>query len=419
MLLTNFRSILNKLDNLKALLYTCSVDILIGTETWLSDDMSNSELDFPAQFAVFRKDRSVSRGGGVILAVKHEFQPSVIAYDTSIEVIWVTAQSANISLIIGACYRPPDSGPEFVDLLNDSLEYVFTHYPNSILILGGDFNYPGIDWSSSSVISNSSHRHECLSFLHLTHVHLITQLVTEPTRGDNILDLLFTNNSEKASTHVLEEMSDHRVVHCSLTLPRADKSKVTKQLLNYACADIDKMNRMLNDFTPIFVSGFEHRTTNENWLQFRDTLKQIEECCVPKLTISTETNDPWFTHDVKRRLNRKKRAFKKATRTNAPEDWFNYKNLSKQADASIKEAKDKHFNCTLPNLLKTDPRKFWRVVNPTGDPSEPTLLSAEGECLSLWESAECFNKHFSSVFTEELPLDSLTLTQLNIHDPFS
>lgn len=419
MLLINFRSILNKLDTLNSFLYTCSADILIGTETWLSADISNSELNFPAQFTVFRKDRSISKGGGVIIAVKQEFQPSDIAYDSSIEAIWVTAQSAHTTVIIGACYRPPDSGPEFVDLLNDSLEYVHAHYPNSVLILGGDFNYPGIDWASSSVSSNSSHRHECLRFLHLTHVHLMTQLVTEPTRGDNILDLLFTNNSQEALTHVLEEISDHRVVHCSLYLPRADKSKVTKQLLNYACADIDKMNRMLDDFIPIFESSFEHRAANENWLQFRDTLKKIEECCVPKLTISTKTNDPWFTRDVKRCLNRKKRAFKRATRTNTPEDWLNYKNLSKQAEASIKEAKEKYFNCTLPNLLKTDPQKFWRVVNPTAYPSEPTLLSDQGKALSPEESAECFNEFFASVFTEELPLDSLALLKPTIHDPFS
>lgn len=126
---------------------------------------------------------------------------------------------------------------------------------------------------------------------------------------------------------------------------------------------------------PRFESGFENRTTNENWPQFRDTLKQIAGCCVPKLTISTKTNGSRFTHDVKRCSNRNKRAFKKATRTKPPEDWLNYENISKQTEASVKKAKDKCFNSTLPNPLKIDPEKFWSVVNPKANPTESTLWS--------------------------------------------
>lgn len=144
--------------------------------------MEDSELNFPAQFAVFRKDRATSRGGGVIIAVKKEFQPSAIVYDSTLELTWVTARLAHVPCVIGACYRPPDSGPEFIDLLSDSLESISNKYPNSVVILGGDFNYPGIDWSASTV-GCTSRRQESLNFVHLAHEHHMSQLVTEPTRG--------------------------------------------------------------------------------------------------------------------------------------------------------------------------------------------------------------------------------------------
>lgn len=417
-ILANFRSLFDKLDNLKALMYTCDADIVLGTETWLSVDTENSELNLPDEYAIFRQDRASSRGGGVIIAIKKKLCPLALVCDSTLEILWVTARLAHVTCVIGVCYRPPDSRPEFVELLNDSLQHVLNKYSNAVVILGGDFNYPGIDWSASTV-SCTSHRQESLNFMHLTHEHHMSQLVTEPTRGKNILDLILTNHPDNAVTHVLEEISDHRVVHCSLSLPRCDKIMSTKPLLNYACANVEKMNRMLADFTPRFEANLENCTANENWIEFRDLLKQIEHSCVPRMTISSATNDPWFTQDVKRSLNKKKRAFRKASRTNATEDWHNYKNISRESEAIIKDAKHKYFNHTLPNLLKTDPKKFWRVVNPK-DSNDLTLLEDElGYSLSPEDTVETFSNQFASIFSDELPIDLQTLTETFIHVPFS
>lgn len=302
-------------------------------------------------------------------------------------------------------------------MLNDFLEYISERYPNAVLILGGNFNYPGIEWSTSSIPSNSSHRHDCLRFLHMAHVHHLTQLVEEPTRGVNILDLLFTTHPGNPLTCVLEKISDHKVVHCFLSLPCVDSAKVVKHLLNYACADTERMNRLFEEFIPRFESDFTTRRTNKNWHLFRDTLKQIEECCVPKLTIICKTNEPWFTRDVKRCLNREKNAFKKATQTNSPEDWLSYKNISMESETSIKKAKDKYFNCTLPNLLKSNPKKFWCVFNPRESPTD-SALNNQGDILSIEESAEHLNNHFASVFADELPLNFPMPAQPNILHPF-
>lgn len=315
------------------------------------------------------------------------------------------------------CYRPPDSGPEFIEHLSDSLDHVLNKHPNSVAIIGGDFNYPDIDWSSSTV-SCASRRQESLNFKNLTHVHNMSQLVAEPTRGNNILDLILTNQPDNAVTHVVEEISDHRAVHCSLSIPLPDKTITAKHILNYARTNVEKMNRMLEEFTPHFEASFENCTANENWIKFRDMLKQIEGSCVPKMTIRSTKNDPWFTQDVKRSLNKKKRAFRKASRTKSTVDWDNYKNVSRKTEAIIKEAKHKFFNCTLPNLLKTDPKKFWLVVNPRNTDSSTLLDGERGDSPSAEETAEIFSDQFASVFSNELPLDSQDLPEIVIHDTF-
>ena len=47
-------------------------DILIGTETWLDPQIKDSEI-FPSGYKLHRNDRKSSSGGGVLIAVKNEY----------------------------------------------------------------------------------------------------------------------------------------------------------------------------------------------------------------------------------------------------------------------------------------------------------------------------------------------------------
>lgn len=80
-----------------------------------------------------------------------------------------------------------------------------------------------------------------------------------------------------------------------------------------------KMNRMLQQFLVEFQPNYANRTIDENWCIFRNHLKRIENSCVPRLTISSGVSDPWFTRDLKTRINRKKRAYRKATQSDKPD----------------------------------------------------------------------------------------------------
>lgn len=115
-----------------------------------------------------------------MIAIKKELNPLAIVYDSALELTWVTARLAHVPCATGACYRPPDSCPEFTELLTDSLEHILNKYLNSVVILGGDFNHPGIDWTASTV-SCTSRCQESMKFVHLAHEHHMSQLVTEPT----------------------------------------------------------------------------------------------------------------------------------------------------------------------------------------------------------------------------------------------
>ena len=77
-------------------------------------------------------------------------------------------------------------------LLNSLIDYRVSKATKSIVIVG-DYNLPDIDWTVPVSNGNSSHD----SFLNTCLQNNLEQLVTEPTRGINILDLILTNDLVK------------------------------------------------------------------------------------------------------------------------------------------------------------------------------------------------------------------------------
>ena len=86
----------------------------------------------------------------------------------------------------GVFYRPPHCS-DHVSLLNQSLANVPT---STNLVLCGDFNAPDINWNS--VVPLSSYQ-PSVTLCDLINDFGLIQLVQDPTRVDNILDLLLTN----------------------------------------------------------------------------------------------------------------------------------------------------------------------------------------------------------------------------------
>ena len=67
----NCRSIAKKKPELLNLLQATQADVIIGTESWLTDSISDSEI-CPPGYTMFRKDRASGIGVGVLLKVSSE-----------------------------------------------------------------------------------------------------------------------------------------------------------------------------------------------------------------------------------------------------------------------------------------------------------------------------------------------------------
>jgi hypothetical protein len=84
LLQVNCRSIYNKALEFWNLVDTYDPDIIIGTESWLREEIGNTEI-FRVDFTTFRRDRH-SRGGGVFICSKNNIACSELWVDDDFEV---------------------------------------------------------------------------------------------------------------------------------------------------------------------------------------------------------------------------------------------------------------------------------------------------------------------------------------------
>ena len=197
-------------------------------ETHLDSSIPDGET-YPANYLVFRRDRMCNGrcGGGVLIAVRDTFKSSLrdeMLSDS--ELIFVDIFFSNDRKItVGAFYRPPNADTK---PLLDMQDVQLQNSTSQDLVIIGDFNLPGIDWLDVKATCDSANTSLLIDIIQDS---LFTQLVNEPTRERNILDLVLTTSPEFVrELAVGEPFSDH---HCltfffsgSLPLPRKSRKLV-------------------------------------------------------------------------------------------------------------------------------------------------------------------------------------------------
>ena len=191
----NSRSIVNKRLELSSLLALKSYELVAITETFLDSTINNSEI-FSDTFNVQSRDRS-RHGGGVLLAV-HQGLCCIrrTDFETDCEILWceLIATKPFSRVLVGVFYRPPSSDIDYLKELERSLSLIERSGNNLSILLLGDFNLPQIVWSTPSPTCPGS-----LSSTFCTTIadYFFHQLVLQPTREQNILDLVFITAPEQ------------------------------------------------------------------------------------------------------------------------------------------------------------------------------------------------------------------------------
>ncbi|MGL5708308.1 MAG: endonuclease/exonuclease/phosphatase family protein, partial [Aeromonas sp.] len=255
-LLLNARSIRNKIGNLLLYALANSPDFIFITESWADYQTSHISLMIPG-YICFREDRIDSTGGGCIIYSKKELdvaQEYIPLNAPGVDSIWISLKSIHASLLIGLLYSPPRPSPEILEGLSSLFSNLTMTSYNSVLLCG-DFNIPNINW-----ITNISNQNKYSELLIAIKQNEWFQLVKNPTRGNNILDLVFSHN-----------LPSVRVV-CNSSLPGSDHLSIQ------GCFEFNPVNTQLGQ-----IISYRSLLTMD-WENFRITIRGFDwlDSCITK-----------------------------------------------------------------------------------------------------------------------------------------
>lgn len=395
----NAQSIINKRNELSIWVEFHDPDVIAITETWAFPDILDAELSIP-NYKIFRQDRMDThqgRGGGVIMFVKDILGPTEVivqaAEDFTNSVFCEIVLDCNTSLLIACIYRSPNSTVENTNKLYSILRELSDRH---ILILG-DFNFPSIDWSMQSASVHD------MQFLDLLNDLFLYQHVNFPTREDNILDLVITNEPDMV-THIQSigklGLCDHDAILCNV------QSKVSVEESNmsfpvYHKADLAGMKDKLNSMD--WCSDLEKRPAEECWKCVKDVITKLESEFVPHRTRNTKSKPMWMTRKAIRAVRKKQKLWKKYRLSQSNVDKIRYTEQAHKCKYELKNAK-RNFEEKLADNIKSDSKSFFKYIraNSKTKDSVGPLKDVAGKIVSSNEDmTEELNGFFSSVFTNE------------------
>ena len=378
----------------KALISTEEPDIIGITETWIHTNTRDFEGEFDMSgYKMFKKDRPDREGGGVLLYVRDYLSPIDCKLETEHEMIGIVLNKPHRKLYIYLLYRPPDQSAEKDESLYGSLS---NYINNKLCIVAGDFNCR-VNWINGTTADAESKR-----LLDFANEEYLTQWVNEPTRGNNVLDLVFSSEDNIISNLSVGEKlgkGDHRMVRFEIetSFTRVDKSF---KKLNFKRADFD---RFRTEMKKVPIS--REIEVEQRWLTLRNKFIEIQDDCIPKSKITPNgiKQPSWFNNDIAKAIRDRQKAHKISEREPSETSIMTHKKMCRKVDKLIRKAKMDEED-KIASIAKENPKAFFGQVSsrkPIKSSIGP-LKNIEGNIISSDEGmAELLNGYFASVYTKE------------------
>lgn len=392
-----------------------NLSVLAVTETWLTEQIQDNEL-IPSGYTIFRKDRK-SRGGGVLIAVKHTLAASLLHTPKDLEVVSINLAVCT-PLTIALVYMPPNAPEEY---RNKLYCYLRSLTAREHLLILGDFNLPDINWSTLSGTSDRSEK-----FCDVVYDCGLSQLVCVPTHKlGNILDLVLTNQPSiitnvEVCSDPLPLASDHFPIFLDITNNTLKKCiPSTREVYNYRKTDIRGLVDYLMDLDLSF--SYCLADVESLWLSLRSIISRSVNLFTPKVLLRSHPNPKWFTSEIRHELHIVHSLRKKAK--------------SHPTDSSVKKLKDAEakLNLLMQNARSTfefklaeqfsgDKSKVYKYLRELSDISSlpPIMFFEDRMASNNYDKANLFNEYFYSVFTESNcvlpPIEVLTTPANSLSD---
>ena len=163
----------------------------------------------------------------------------------------------------------------------------------------------------------------------------MAQIHKEPTREENILDLLITNKPGLIkSSHSVPGISDHCAVVTELDIDPPYRRTKPRPVCQFKNVNWEAIRQQIRSCWTSFKKNSPSRSVNENWLKLESILNQ----CLDKF-IPTKMTSPWLSKSLLASIREKTSLYNKAKRTNKADLWAKYKLCKQQTQRAIRSAR--------------------------------------------------------------------------------
>ena len=402
----NIRSIIGKIESLRAKLSDETISILVISESWLKPDIPNSLIEIEG-YTLHRMDRKIlndrgflKRGGGIIVYIKNS-----LAFDT------VNGDLFNISnndtelttlcikrphtrrLYLISLYRPPTGKVRnCIDALDNCLKFL-PFIDKSDIFLGGDFN---IDFEKHRQENTKKLKHFALQY------HL-TQLIkdgTRPLQSDSVIDLIFSNCTNIQAAGILPwNISDHVPVIVNIKKKKSVMIKAEFKGRSYKRFDKEIfINSLVTKHWPNFDNNLD---VDKQWdILYNNVIETLDEQIPVKTFLFPKSKPEWLVVELAEYMKDRDSLLNKARRTKLPEDKKTANRARNRTNRMIKNAKNNFIKEKLNNYMD-NPKKFWEQIKstyPSDNSKNPIrLYDEQGNTLSDLELATTINNYFTNI----------------------
>ena len=409
----NARSLLNKLEDLKAVCADVKPDFILINETWANGDLDKAFFNLPGYEIVARNDRrdtSQGIGGGLLVYGSLDVVGNVTEFSchdldnfNQCSAIKIQLQGRK-SLVLVLLYRPHHIYKDTVVQdhatveNNEKLCELLHKIPKPYIVVG-DLNYSQINWDVMS------HNSACEKFVTSVQDNFLSQHIDFPTHVSGTQPDVVLSSLEDLILNVEEQpnlgKSDHSMIMLTVagSLPTNTTCEMVKDWKN---ANIPLLREELSKMN--WVTQLDSLNTLQSWDSIKGSIQEAENKSVPLKRRRISTRPLWMQQNVMRVIRKKRRLWETYRRSKDYEEYQAYQKVQKEARMLVRRAK-RNFEKKLAKEAKRKPKLFYSYLKSrtSNKQSVGPLKTGEKMVSDNTGMADILNNFFTSVFTVENP----------------
>ena len=198
------------------------------------------------------------------------------------------------------------------------------------------------------------------------------QSIAEPTHytetSSSLIDLILVHNQDSlvasgvGDPFLEQDLRYHCPIFGLLKFTKPKPKSYTRQIWNYGQGDFQLLRAKAVE---IDWKALRHENIDIYATNITNHILNIAKECVPNKVIRVKPTDPpWLTSHIKSYIRKRKRAYRKAKRSDSPVHWAKFKRLCNKVTSMIRQSKqdltDKIANKLKSNTLSS--RSWWSIL---------------------------------------------------------